>query len=521
LGKEDHLEKSKRRGRDWLLEIVKDTIRLVEQEDESILNPVEDSSIPLRFEAFSYLAYKYDNLVSEYSDDVRNLWVKWIGIDKEKKIFKDSVFWPSKDEVATTEYGDPVFESYAGLDVLNNISMFRAKNILNITGLEDYFNYRSLSLDFQRLDFVNFTNTQPWQFARVPHINKYLAELDKYFNLLTLNYFDSEIFENKPNELSETDKEEITRLIKNIFFILAIKPDIIFSGDEKKLVLNLLPYQKDNGSFFNDIFTTSLFLNSVQILKLDPNNTIKDTGLNWLINNQNKNGSWSVSKDINWNVMSTAFVLESLDYVTNDIPLPIWAPEAKIRTQEKAEEKPYVRRIPVSKDTTWDEISIHFTSQTEVEINVRDVSQKRNYMSMGFFDRRKKDRETEDSYDFQWGLLRIFAQEKDNIYKIKSFNEEQKTNLRKKIQRLNKTLMDFFAKKDKRPIDTIKVYTYQTKFKISSEEKHEENTNKTSRIKDEKIEQVRLDDIKKKKKAHKKEIQKHIEEEDDLHYKKS
>ncbi|MFW6173289.1 MAG: hypothetical protein ACOC5T_06040 [Elusimicrobiota bacterium] len=521
MGKEDHLEKSKRTGREWLLEIVKDTIRLIEQEDANILNPAEDSSLPLRFEAFSYLAYRYDNLVSEYSDYIRSLWVKWIGIDKAKKKDNGSVFWPSKDEVATTEFGDPVFESYMGLDILNDIAMFRAKNILNITGLDDYFDYRSLSLSFQHLNLPDFTKTQPWQFARVPHIYEYLDELDKYLNLLTLNYFDSEIFENKLNELNEEGKEKITRLIKSIFFRLAVKPDIIFSGDEGKLILKLLPYQKDNGSFFDDIFTTSLFLNSVQLLKLDPNNTIKNSGLNWLISNQNKNGSWSVSEDINLNVVSTAFVLESLDYLTNDAPLPIWAPGTKIKTQEKTEEKPYVRKIPVSKDTTWDEISIHFTSQTEVEIKVRDASQKRNYMNMGFFDQRKKDRETEDSFDFQWGLLRIFAQEKDNIYKIGSFSEKQRTNLRKKIQRLNKTLMDFFAKKDKRPIDTIKAYTYQTKFGISSEEKNDENTNKNSCVKYNEIERERLDYTEKKKKAHKKEILKHIEEEDDLHYKKS
>ena len=144
--------------------------------------------------------------------------------------------------------------------------------------------------------------------------------------------------------------------------------------------------------------------------------------------------------------MSTVVVLETLDLITNDKPLPIWVEKAKpsdiYQIQKPSRVQPIVPfRTP--KGIKWRDISIYFTSEEVVQIRAGNASEGRDFIQMGFADKRKRIKER--TPDWSWKTLREFAKHQKEISLYdKDVDIRIKRNLKSYVHVIRKRLQYLF-----------------------------------------------------------------------------
>jgi len=120
-----------------------------------------------------------------------------------------------------------------------------------------------------------------------------------------------------------------------------------------------------------------------------------------------------------------------------------------------------VKPFATPEGSTWDDVTIRLTSDFQVQISIRGRSEVRNYIEMGFEDRRAKRNPKPDQ---KWEFLRRFAEGTGAIQSTKEAAEWPK--LEKAVQSISARLKKLFDISDP-PIEyDRRSKSYMTKFKL-------------------------------------------------------
>ncbi|MCK4430259.1 MAG: hypothetical protein KAW19_03055, partial [Candidatus Aminicenantes bacterium] len=275
---------------------------------------------PLRFEAYSYLWHRYKNKINSFARELRELWDEWIELSKKGLIGSETIFWP--DNLHFYEICEEGIESFPVFEIERHISMFRAKEILEIGGYDVYFNRAKKRiinmLDFNPFGFLSENDARIiWQVVRSPFIK---SEISEHLKVMALRIIDDTPLE---SEYSPIYQSPTFHKASSVFFLC-----FGFSGNEfldlaKKDISQLIDKQKKNGSFGFDVLTTCLAASSIHFTKLDRSESVCDKAVEYILEKQNKEGYWdflfgesnSHGDRTDWNVLSTVVVLETLDLV--------------------------------------------------------------------------------------------------------------------------------------------------------------------------------------------------------------
>ena len=479
----DELKKAKLRALNYLFKVI-------DQKWRSFIKDCKDDlelywkSIdwPLRLETYSYIGNKYEERRNEFAVELRNIWIEWIELNKNGKIGNKGIFWPAQYEMVGNIDPNGNAERFPGNEFESHISMFRAKEILGIGGFDNYFNEakkRIIEILFSEPRYFLFGNDIRiiWQVVRSTILK---SELSDYLKVVALKLIEDKdfkelFFDSRQQSLTSSFSTGFQAMV--IFFLCFGN----LSNEMYELATNsaskLIDKQEMDGSFDNDILTTCLAVASIYFMKLDSSESVCNMAIEYILKSQNKEGNWDFlyswdfgpGHSVEWNVLSTVVALETLDLITNDKPLPIWAEESKqhvISPEKKLIRIQTDKSLPVPKGITWSDVSICFISPESVEIRAGKPLGVKNFIEMGFKDRRS------GKPDLIWQTLKIFARFNGEIsWKDKGVDTRFHKNLKSYIKDIRRRLK-FLFNIDNDPFNTYdrKSKTYSLKFSISIRE---------------------------------------------------
>lgn len=437
---------------------------------------------PLRFEAYSYLWHRYKNKINSFARELRELWDEWIELSKKGLFGSERIFWSTANESFNTINLDRKKTRF-GNEIESHISMFRAKEILRIGGYEPYF-------DEAKKRIKDALTSKP----RLSLSGPVFQSLESFVRSPLLKSKISDYLRAIARKLSE-DEERFFKWSNSwcqakIAFLLCFGnfgSDLLDSA--KSFTMKLIDEQAKNGSFENNLNTTCLCASTIHYMKLDSSNSICNKAIDYILEAQNKEGYWNFFSggfsligyrrySTDWNVLSTVIVLETLDLITNDKPLPIWALEAEPEDISRFHKHPRIqidKPLSVPGGINWSDISIWFISPEEVEVRAGGPLGVLNFIGMGFKDGRIK---KPDLYkpDLSWVALRTFAELNEEIsWKDKGVEEKVRNSLKSCVKVIRKRLQFLFGIQS----DPFHPYdrgerSYRTRFKISSREDNQD-----------------------------------------------
>ena len=450
----------------------------------------EEMDWSLKFEAYSYLGNKYKNKVNSFAIELRELWNEWVELNKKGLLGREKIFWPTQYYLDASDFEPHEFNGiYPGSETEIYISMFRVKEILGIGGFNIYFNEAK-----KRIENILFSEDNiislwiPYtkigrrpdiriisQIVRSPFLKFELSDLLKVIALKIIEDEDFKSF-NLPLSCQATF----------VFFLCFGNFGSDLFDKAKKVISELIDKQAKNGSFGDDVKITCLCASAIHSTKLDRSNSVCSKALDYILRKQNKEGYWdflfgglsSPGYSTDWNVLSTVVVLETLDLITNDKPLPIWALEAEPEDISRLHKHPRIqidKPLSVPGGINWSDISIWFISPEEVEVRAGIPLGVKNFIRMGFRDGRIK---KPDLYkpDLSWDVLRNFAKLNGEIsWKDKGVEEKVRNSLKSCVKVIRKRLQFLFGIQS----DPFHPYdrgerSYRTRFKISSREDNQD-----------------------------------------------
>jgi len=463
--------KAKEKAERYLNEIVDKSL-------DNIVNSENYEEIPegwpLQLEAYIYLGHKYKNLTNDLSTKVRNLWLNWADFYERKtqRYGRYNFFWPTCEEF-TIMVSHEDFDTDVGHWIECHMAMFRAKENLNIVGFNKYFNEAKRRLGSLLIEFDVFTNYRKnrilWQIARSPNLCMMLQD---YLGTVSNRLLEEERLR-KICDLERKDfKNNIHFLIRASFFLVLFNEKDEFINISKKILVRLADEQERNGSFLNDIISTCIAISALNISNIDSSGIISDKAIKWLLNEQKDEGYWkargpSWSYDLpEFDVLSTVFVLETIDIITNNKVLPIWA-EGSTISEPVIQKRKYSRIKPIHPFKTpagvnWHDITIRFISEEVVQIRAGSASEGRDFKQMGFEFRDLK------RPDILWEALKEFGKHQGEIsFYDGNLNSKIKKNLKYNVYALKIRLRVLFGIKNNPfyPFDRKKG-SYRTKFNI-------------------------------------------------------
>lgn len=461
---------------------------------------------PLRFEAYSYLGHKYKNKINSFAIELRELWNEWIELSKKGLIGSEIIFWPDdlhfsgiyKDRFNEWIVSFPVFE------IERHISMFRAKEILGIGGYDVYFNRakkRIINMLYSNpLSFLGHNDARIiWQVVRSPFLK---SEISEHLKVMALRIIDDTPLESGYSPIYQSPT---FHKASSVFFLC-----FGFFGNEfldlaKKDISQLIDKQEKNGSFGFDVLTTCLSASSIHFTKLDWSESVCDKAVEYILEKQNKEGYWdflfgetiSHGDRTDWNVLSTVIALETLDFIKDDKPLPLWVTRKKIVSHQE-DKKPHfftIRPFPAPEGTSWQDVHLIFKSNKVLKAIVNEVIEERDFAGWGLTDRK------DGSPNVLCGLLQDFSKNKidGKYFKGKDLKEKQQKRLIKNISRLRRLLKWIFKIYDD-PFP-CKDSCYEAELRITIESKPVETKSdfySKGSIQDKEIEEVYTEDIQKK-----------------------
>lgn len=475
------VKKAKEKAEGFLNRIVTQSWFNVFRIENDKLDTSEWIEWPLRFEAHAYLGNRHNELITNFAKELRSIWLNWKDWHEKGKLGKRRIFWPIVERYCIP-IGDPDNADWElGFEIESHIAMFRAKEILGIKGFETYFNTAKKRLRYLLLEEDVFLNWEKrriiWQIVRSSTLLLFLKD---YIKIIASRIIEEDILkiylENEVERL-EAKKRRITTQggdwAEAIFFL------VLSNSEDKynKLVIDILSKkiddQEKNGSFNDEILTTCLYISSLYIMDLDPNRIICEEAIKWLLNRQNEDGSWefwrlSSSKSLlEAKVFATVVVLETIDLITDSKPLPVWAEKAGLSViyprQKSFRIQPIVP-FKTPEGINWKEISIIFVSEEVVQIRAGNNSEGRDFILMGFADRRR--RLKEHTPDWSWMALKEFAKHQGEIsLNDNDINLRIKRNLKSYVHVISIRLKKLF-KMNENPFDPYnrKKRSWKTKF---------------------------------------------------------
>ena len=426
---------------------------------------------PLRFEAYSYLGNKYIKKIRNFNTELKKLWNEWIELSKKGLFGSKEIFWSTENEALNTINLDRKKTRFPGNEIESHISMFRAKEILGIVGYEPYFNEAKKrirdALTSKPHLFLNRLVIQSLEsFVRSPLLK---SKISDYLRAVARKLSEDE----EPILIFSTSHDQA-----KIAFLLCFGnfgSDLFDSA--KRVMMELIDKQAKNGSFENNLNTTCLCASAIHYMKLDPLNSICSEAIDYILKEQNKEGYWDFFSDrfskigygrysTDWNVLSTVIVLETLDLITNDKPLPVWVPEENHYFQDRDKQPSRVHTIipfPIPQDAFWGDVYIRFLDCEKVEIRVLEKSYGVNNFAVLEFENKR----THIPIKI-WETLYTLAKVKGVLEMTDDIlSEKERDTLEKNISLLRKKLKKLFGT----AVDPFQPYKksnwYETKFNIS------------------------------------------------------
>ncbi|GAI89081.1 unnamed protein product, partial [marine sediment metagenome] len=184
-----------------------------------------------------------------------------------------------------------------------------------------------------------------------------------------------------------------------------------------------------------------------------------------------------------WNVLSTVIVLETLDLITNDEPLPIWVPEEKHYFHDMDKQPLRVHTIipfPIPQDASWGGVYIRFLDCENVEIRVLEKSYGiKNFAVLEFENKR-----TNIPIKI-WKTLYTLAKVKGVLETTDEIlSEKERDTLEKNISLLRNKLKELFGRAEDPFQPYKKSNCYDTKFNISVREEIDDKIFRNDKIKE-------------------------------------
>ncbi|GAI93754.1 unnamed protein product, partial [marine sediment metagenome] len=173
---------------------------------------------------------------------------------------------------------------------------------------------------------------------------------------------------------------------------------------------------------------------------------------------------WSLLQDTTaFDVLSTVVVLETLDLITDDEPLPIWVPkkEAVLISDRKTKKDKTIMQFPTPKGTTWDKVTFCFLSNKAAELEAGDEREGKQFTEIGLEDDRSL------KSNILCLVLASFGKYGEISGKIPGLHLRVNKNLKSHVYRLKKLLIDIFNIEKGSPFKySKKTNTYTTTFKV-------------------------------------------------------
>lgn len=473
---EEAVEKAREKAEGFLFKEVAKISEDIQKEKKSILYPSRTwESLILRLESYSYLGHKNKELKSKYAEELKSLWVHWRKAQKKYKRKSHGIFYPVERE------GVFLFE--------RNIAMLRAKEIFGIPGFQEDFDFVIEKFKDELLGPIGYLFVcyrDYWIIFRSLTVQDTLKEQIQNSASMVLEEIknhDLIRYKNRNRRIGE-----YATWINCVISLIISKLGGDYFNSAKCAIDKFIYYQQKNGSILNEIIITCSFAIAIYLAKIDPLKIIQPKILKWLLSKQNKNGSWDHwwFEDLDffnrnylipgWRVLSTVIVLETIDLITNNEPLPSWVPKEKPISYP--EEKKVLIHVdspfPIPQGASWGDVYFRFIDNEEVQIQVLDKSYGvKKFVALNFRDGRKR---KEDIPNKLWSktLLALARTKGDLPMSDNVLPEKDRVNLRKNISRLQDKLKELFGILEN-PIHPYKKYnSYRTKFNISFLERNDE-----------------------------------------------
>lgn len=415
---------------------------------------------PIRFEAYSYLGHRHRERIPDFATELRTLWNKWTELDNMAPSLKrEKIFWPPLYDIVDYDKPEQRAWKFFGNEIESHISMFRAREVLGLVGYDAYFEEAkdrivailfsvppiSLSIDDARII---------WQIVRSPLLK---SELSTYLKASA-----EEIIKKPIDELVSFKVDRGVRPPSSLFFLKVWTTFFLCFGDfgdkffdyAKKVSKELIDKQKSDGSFNDSLLGTCLSASIIHAIKVD-SGSVCNIAIKYILKEQKKEGywrflsGWSLLQDTTaFDVLSTVIVLETLDLITDDEPLPIWAEEAKpIDISKKQVSSRVQPTVPfnITEAINWHDVTIRFLSEEAVHIRAGSVSGGFDFIQMGFADRRFRLKERRP--DWCWKTLKEIARQQGEVSSSlldESLHPRIKKNLKSYIHVINIRLREFF-----------------------------------------------------------------------------
>jgi hypothetical protein len=497
---ENDICRARQKAEGLLLEEVSDISFAIKKGKKEVIFRPHWDLVPLRFEAHAYLAHKYPGLKSEYSEELRSLWMHWIKAQNNNEQEIQNVFYSD----------DPCWGIWE-----TAITMLRVWEILEIQGFRRYF---CSSLEKLREFLINppihFPGEGPyeppyetfWLIFRSVTIQRSLNKLIQNAAEIVLERINKYSLNELIEDLDLQDRaNEFRNWINGVIFLAISGKGEDYSSSLKRAADQLIFYQNNDGSLLNDTFATCSFALAINLAKIDSTRSIQQKALKWLLQKQNINGSWDFqmgfwgfSVNVNYQekfkqVLSTVIVLEVIDLIMDNKPLPPWTQADQCAMPPRDAKPSTVQEetvFPMQEGTSWKEIAFYFINDEEAEVLISGKSQGvKNFITLGFKDKRDKKGKFPDRL---WKVTLISLAKAKGALSIKEddLDEKDKVQLRKSMSRLRRRLQEIFGIKDDPFFPFWNSKSYKAKFAISYRESVEDESHEPSDI-----ERVFKDDI--------------------------
>jgi hypothetical protein len=475
---EELISRARKRAEDYLFKEIEGISNGIKNKNQSVLCPQEWDNLHIRFEAHAYLCHRNINLKPKYAKELRELWLYWKSHRVYLKPKALEIFYPAAEYYYPENEESPVWEPF---DPSWHIPMLRSKEILEMPGFDDDFNKVMKIIKNHILGVEQ--QTDPWLVFRSLIIQNNLLQYIQNISRVIKDKIDIYNFENSFKRMP--DKEQhfhiITGWIFSIFYLVMSRLGGVYLNKAQIELDKIISLQEKNGSILDDIMTTCSLVVSICLAGIDKHKVVQNKALQWLLCQQNKDGSWShwidkrEKKPSGWSVLATVIVMETIDLITNSKPLPPWATEYRAvlphEKKRKAKDKIDVT-FPIPDGCGWEDVRILFLNDFEIELRIaKKPYGKKDFKDMGFVGRNP-----EEPGKLWKGTLILLAKTKGELSRrdYGVLNDQERVNLRKNISLLREKLKRVFDTEDD-PFHPSKYRNniYRTKIQISYRESND------------------------------------------------
>jgi hypothetical protein len=453
----DQIIEAKQRAEAFLFKAIEEKWNEIVKDTNSIEYRDVGTAWPLRFEAYAYLAHLHKELIPRFSTELKGLWSEWINMRAADEPKKRRIFWELEDifplptipkkriflkgiflRKKAKELVDKMAQT-PEVDIDSLVAMFRATEILGIRGFEKHFANASKTLvrwlmvndvfagishriiwQINRSSFLRESLNDPINQTIAPQVKQKISDYESEYK--------KHVEELKQSGICDTlvhlFEADINFWAEAGFFRSLNNPGIEPDDTIKKIAVNLLERQNENGSFDDDLLTTCLAASCIHLTNIGlSRNAATKKAIEWLSQHQDSNGSWSSeplesSPDLNipriqnrnyWiplmrtavpyifektiedQIQTTVIVLETIDLLCGIEPQPIWSAKAAPPAKKPGEDLKQGFSPLIPPGTEWNQVIIECINEEYVFMTAGDKKLgAQNYTVLGFRDEKTK-----------------------------------------------------------------------------------------------------------------------------------